>query len=51
VTAGAAILAYRVILFWVPLLLGAPAFLSLRKGLSDPGRPDICDPFASASAR
>jgi uncharacterized membrane protein YbhN (UPF0104 family) len=43
---AAAILAYRVILFWLPLILGAPAFFSLRKGLNDPERPDICDPFA-----
>jgi uncharacterized membrane protein YbhN (UPF0104 family) len=42
---AAAILAYRVILFWLPLLLGAPAFVSLRKGLQDPERPDLCDPF------
>jgi uncharacterized protein (TIRG00374 family) len=50
-TAAAAILAYRVILFWTPLILGAPAFLSLRKGLNDPGRPDICDPLAQAAVR
>ena len=43
--AAAAILAYRVILFWLPLLLGAPAFVSLRRGLQDPERPDLCDPF------
>jgi uncharacterized membrane protein YbhN (UPF0104 family) len=38
-TAAAAILAYRVILFWLPLVLGAAAFLSLRRGLQDPGAP------------
>src|SRR5204863_3557032 len=43
---GAAILAYRVILFWIPLMLGGPAFFGLRKALGDPDRPDICDPFA-----
>ena len=43
---AAAILAYRVILFWLPLVLGGAAFLSLRKGLQDPNRPDICDPLA-----
>jgi uncharacterized membrane protein YbhN (UPF0104 family) len=43
--AAAAILAYRVILFWLPLLLGGPAFVSLRKGLQDPSRPDLCDPL------
>jgi uncharacterized membrane protein YbhN (UPF0104 family) len=42
---AAAILAYRVILFWLPLILGGAAFTSLRKGLADPDRPDICDPF------
>jgi uncharacterized membrane protein YbhN (UPF0104 family) len=48
---AAAILAYRVILFWVPLILGGPAFFSLRKGLNDPDRPDICDPFARPAVR
>jgi uncharacterized membrane protein YbhN (UPF0104 family) len=43
---AAAIFAYRVILFWLPLILGGAAFLSLRKGLQDPDRPDICDPLA-----
>jgi uncharacterized membrane protein YbhN (UPF0104 family) len=31
--AAAAILAYRLILFWLPLILGGAAFASLRKGL------------------
>jgi uncharacterized protein (TIRG00374 family) len=39
---AAAVLAYRVILFWLPLLVGAVAFLSLRRGLNQPGRPDLC---------
>ena len=43
--AAAAVLAYRVILFWVPLLLGGAAFAGLRKGLNNPDRPDLCDPF------
>ena len=47
---AAAILAYRVVLFWIPLILGGPAFLSLRRGLNDPDRPDICDPFARMAA-
>jgi uncharacterized protein (TIRG00374 family) len=47
---AAAVLAYRVILFWIPLLLGCPAFLSLRKALSNPDRPDICDPLVFASS-
>jgi uncharacterized membrane protein YbhN (UPF0104 family) len=42
--AAAAILAYRVILFWLPLVLGGAAFVSLRKGLVNPERPDLCAP-------
>ncbi len=42
---AAAVLAYRVILFWLPLVLGGVAFASLRKGLEDPERPDLCDPL------
>jgi uncharacterized membrane protein YbhN (UPF0104 family) len=42
---AAAVFAYRVILFWLPLLLGAVAFAQLRKGLDDPSRPDLCDPL------
>ena len=42
---AAAVLAYRVILFWLPLILGGAAFASLRKGLEDPSRPDLCDPL------
>jgi uncharacterized membrane protein YbhN (UPF0104 family) len=41
-TTAAAVLAYRVILFWLPLLVGALAFLSLRRGLNHPDRPDLC---------
>jgi uncharacterized membrane protein YbhN (UPF0104 family) len=39
---AAAVLAYRVILFWLPLIVGAFAFYSLQKGLNDPSRPDLC---------
>jgi uncharacterized membrane protein YbhN (UPF0104 family) len=39
---AAAVLIYRVILFWVPLLIGSVAFVSLRRGLNDPDRPDLC---------
>ena len=39
---AAAVLAYRVILFWLPLLVGGIAFASLRRGLNDPDRPDLC---------
>ena len=35
-------LAYRVILFWLPLIIGGVAFMSLRRGLNDPDRPDLC---------
>lgn len=38
----AAVLAYRVILFWLPLLVGAVAFTALRRGLNQPDRPDLC---------
>lgn len=40
--ATAAVLLYRVIQFWVPLVMGAPAFVSLRRGLNDNRRPDLC---------
>jgi uncharacterized membrane protein YbhN (UPF0104 family) len=36
-TATAAVLAYRIILFWIPLALGAVAFTSLRRSLGRPG--------------
>jgi uncharacterized membrane protein YbhN (UPF0104 family) len=39
---AAAVLAYRLILFWLPLVIGAIAFLSLRRGLNDPDRPELC---------
>jgi len=39
---AAAVLAYRLILFWLPLPVGAIAFLSLRRGLNDPDRPELC---------
>jgi uncharacterized membrane protein YbhN (UPF0104 family) len=32
----AAVLAYRLILFWIPLVLGAAAFVSLRKSMARP---------------
>jgi uncharacterized protein (TIRG00374 family) len=46
---AAAVLAYRLILFWLPLLAGAVAFNSLRKGLNDPSRPDLCAPIPVAA--
>jgi uncharacterized membrane protein YbhN (UPF0104 family) len=39
---AAAVVLYRVILFWLPLLVGAVAFTSLRRGLNRPDRPDLC---------
>jgi uncharacterized membrane protein YbhN (UPF0104 family) len=45
---AAAVLAYRVILFWLPLVVGAIAFWSLRRSLNDPARPDLCYPPLSA---
>ena len=32
----------RVILFWLPLVGGTVAFVSLRRGLNQPHRPDLC---------
>src|SRR4051794_18936576 len=43
-TTAAAVLAYRVILFWLPLAGGVIAFISLRRGLDQPHRPDLCEP-------
>jgi uncharacterized membrane protein YbhN (UPF0104 family) len=39
---AAAVLAYRVILFWLPLVVGGISFWSLRRSLDDPARPDLC---------
>jgi len=44
----AAVLAYRVILFWLPLLGGAIAFTSLRRALDQSVRPDLCEPVPVA---
>src|SRR5688572_30429893 len=38
----AAVLAYRIILFWLPLIAGAVAFILLRRGLNRPDRPELC---------
>jgi uncharacterized membrane protein YbhN (UPF0104 family) len=46
---AAAVLAYRVILFWLPLLVGGAAFVSLRRGLNHPDRPDLCRSPAPSS--
>jgi uncharacterized protein (TIRG00374 family) len=39
---AAAVLTYRVVLFWLPLLAGAVAFISLRRALNKPDRPELC---------
>jgi uncharacterized protein (TIRG00374 family) len=39
---AAAVLVYRVILFWLPLAAGAVAFVALRRGLNRPDRPELC---------
>ena len=39
---AAAVLVYRVILFWLPLIAGAVAFMSLRRGMNRPDRPELC---------
>jgi uncharacterized protein (TIRG00374 family) len=48
--ATAAVLLYRVILFWVPLFMGVPALVSLRRGLGDRRRPDLCLPVPTTSS-
>jgi uncharacterized membrane protein YbhN (UPF0104 family) len=42
---AAAVLAYRVILFWLPLIGGAIAFIFLRRALDRADRPDLCQPI------
>ena len=44
---AAAVLAYRVILFWVPLGFGALGFVSLRRALAEPQRADLREPALS----
>jgi uncharacterized protein (TIRG00374 family) len=41
---AAAVLAYRIILFWLPLVGGAIAFALLRRALDRAERPDLCVP-------
>ena len=48
--ATAAVFAYRLILFGLPLVLGGVAFASLRRGMLDPERPDLFDRQAAAAA-
>src|SRR5206468_11984511 len=42
---AAAVLAYRVILFWLPLVMGAIGFAMLRRALDRSVRPDLCEPL------
>jgi uncharacterized membrane protein YbhN (UPF0104 family) len=42
---AAAVFAYRLILFWLPLLVGAIAFATLRRALDRAERPDLCEPI------
>jgi uncharacterized protein (TIRG00374 family) len=42
---AAAVLAYRLILFWLPLIGGAIAFLLLRRALDRAERRDLCAPI------
>jgi uncharacterized protein (TIRG00374 family) len=47
---AAAVLAYRLILFWLPLIVGAFAFANLRRGFNDMSRPDLCGPIPVQTA-
>jgi uncharacterized protein (TIRG00374 family) len=38
----AAVFTYRLILFWLPLVVGGASFWSLRRGMGDARRSDIC---------
>jgi uncharacterized membrane protein YbhN (UPF0104 family) len=46
-TTTAAVLAYRLILFWLPLAVGAVALVALNRSVRDPGRRDLqaCTPI------
>jgi uncharacterized protein (TIRG00374 family) len=46
----AAVLAYRLILFWLPLAVGAIAFQNLNRGFKDQSRPDLCAPIPARAA-
>jgi uncharacterized membrane protein YbhN (UPF0104 family) len=46
--AAAAVLAYRVILFWLPLILGAVAFVMLRRDMPRGGELASCAPAIAA---
>jgi uncharacterized membrane protein YbhN (UPF0104 family) len=48
--AAAAVLAYRVILFWLPLIVGGIAFADLRRNMPGPQELASCAPAYSPSA-
>jgi uncharacterized membrane protein YbhN (UPF0104 family) len=47
---AAAVLAYRVILFWLPLLLGGLAFASLRRDMPTGNELASCAPAIAAQS-
>ncbi|MFL5871770.1 MAG: flippase-like domain-containing protein [Solirubrobacterales bacterium] len=48
---AAAVLAYRVILFWLPLVAGGIAFASLRRDMPEQGELAACAPAIAAQVR
>ena len=46
----AAVLAYRVILFWLPLIVGGIAFAMLRRDMPRPGELSACAPAIAAQS-
>jgi uncharacterized membrane protein YbhN (UPF0104 family) len=49
-TAAAAVLGYRVILFWLPLIAGGTAFAELRRDMPSPGELASCAPAIAAQS-
>jgi uncharacterized protein (TIRG00374 family) len=47
---AAAVLSYRVILFWLPLIAGGMAFASLRRDMPSGGELAACEPAIAAQA-
>ena len=48
---AAAVLAYRLILFWLPLIAGGQAFISLRRDMPGGGELSSCAPAFAAQSR
>jgi hypothetical protein len=44
------VLGYRVILFWLPLILGGIAFAALRRDMPKPGELASCAPAIAAQS-